>query len=449
MNRLLSPKMVWSSMTAVSIALLSGCSNLQPATAPANASEFTNVGAAAPLALPDAARLRISATEALSGQGMYYFDDDKAARLYIAQDKSSKDRFLVKESFDQGVPHGLPWGTGAQALVYDGVAVKPENILSATPNRDGSLSITYGDHPSMKINMKLEAFDVSGMFVRDFLRTRGNQPTLSASFVSPERKFLAGSVAYAMTLWVDQDEVLVPNLKGFTGANSIEDFSKRFAGNTPYCLRFLPGNIVQPMGMGFKEPIKGKITKVKGKSVEEEQSGRVSLYAAKKNTVFCSRERNDELTLADWQLKRVNGTRVLEFKFPGNVPAASFGMTEKNRNHLSTGVAEVLVQEGKKKVTRAVPVYVWHKGAPVRDSQYRFNETAAKVVEVALAEAAPLRQKWELANENDVLRRAKAIDAANAPKVVPTKTLPAKNSKARAAVQKKVNKSTNTKAKKK
>ena len=85
----------------------------------------------------------------------------------------------------------------------------------------------------------------------------------------------------------------------------------------------------------------------------------------------------------------------------------------------------------------------------MRDSQYRFNETAAKVVEVALAEAAPLRQKWELANENDVLRRAKAIDAANAPKVVPTKTLPAKNSKARAAVQKKVNKSTNTKAKKK
>ena len=297
MNRLLSPKMVWSSMTAVSIALLSGCSNLQSATAPANASEFTNVGAAAPLALPDAARLRISATEALSGQGMYYFDDDKAARLYIAQDKSSKDRFLVKESFDQGVPHGLPWGTGAQALVYDGVAVKPENILSATPNRDGSLSITYGDHPNMKINMKLEAFDVSGMFVRDFLRTRGNQPTLSASFVSPERKFLAGSVAYAMTLWVDQDEVLVPNLKGFTGANSIEDFSKRFAGNTPYCLRFLPGNIVQPMGMGFKEPIKGKITKVKGKSVEEEQSGRVSLYAAKKNTVFCSRERNYELTV--------------------------------------------------------------------------------------------------------------------------------------------------------
>ncbi len=117
MNRLLSPKMVWSSMTAVSIALLSGCSNLQSATAPANASEFTNVGAAAPLALPDAARLRISATEALSGQGMYYFDDDKAARLYIAQDKSSKDRFLVKESFDQGKVRHQPFlGHGCSGL---------------------------------------------------------------------------------------------------------------------------------------------------------------------------------------------------------------------------------------------------------------------------------------------------------------------------------------------
>lgn len=447
MNRLLAQKFVLGSLTVASLALLSGCALTQSGAQPANASEFTNVGASAPLALPDASRLNISALQALSGQGMYYFDDNKAARLYIVQDKASKDQYLVKESFAQGTPHGLPWGNGAEALAYDGVAVRPENILSAQAARDGHLVVSYGDHPNMKINMKLEAFDVSGMLVRDFLRTRSNQPTLSASFVSSDRKFPKGSVAYAMTLWVDQDEVLIPNLKGFTGADTIEDFSKRFSNATPYCLRFLPGNVVQPMGMSFKEPIVAKTSKVKGKTVEEDQEGRLALYAAKKNTVFCGRERDEEVAQAKWQLSRVNGTRVIEFEFPGNVPAASFGMTEENRHHLSTGIAEVVSSEGATRQTRAVPVYVWHKGAPVRDSQYRFNETAAQAVEAALAEAAPLRAKWEAANENDVMRRAKAIDAANAPKPVVAKTLPAKNKKSRAAVQKKVNKAAKKKAK--
>ncbi len=438
MYRQLTQKFSLGTLTLTSIALLSGCSALQSGSRPASASEFSNVGASAPLALPAAARLDISALQALSGEGMVFFDDNKASRLYIVQDKASKDQYLVKENFSTGAVHGLPWGNGAEALLYDGVAVKPENILYAQSARDGHLVVSYGDHPNMSINMKIEAFDVSGLLVREFLRTRGNQPTLSASFVSADRKFPKGSVAYAMTLWVDKDEVLVPNLKGFTGTDTIADFSRRFSSNTPYCLRFLQGNVVQPMGMAFKEPISVKTEKVKGKTVEADQSGRVSLYAAKKNTVFCGRERDEELAQANWTLSSINGTRVMEFDFPGNVPAASFGMTEENRHHLGTGIAEMIVSENGAKQTRAVPVYVWHKGAPVRDSQYRFNSIAAKAVQDAIAEAAPLRAKWEAANENDVLRRARAIDAANAPKAVVAKTLPAKSKKSRATVKQKI-----------
>ncbi len=437
MYRQLTRKALLGTMAVASLTLVAGCST-NGFGGFANASGFTNVGASAPLALPSAARIDMPAIQALSGQGIFYFDDNKAARLYVVEDKASRDQYLVKESFADGVPHGLPWGNGAEALLYEGVAVKPENILYAQTARDGHLVVSYGDHADMKINVKIEAYNVEGLMVRDFLRTRGNQPTLSASFINPQLKFPKGSIAYAMTLWVDKDEVLVPNLKGFTGTDSIADFSRRFSANTPYCLRFLPGNVVQPMAMAFKDPITPKVSKVKGKTVEEDQDGRVQLYAAKKNTVFCGRERNEELADAKWTLGSINGTRVLEFDFPGNVPAASFGMTETNRRHLGTGVAEMKVSEGRQQSTRVVPVYVWHKGAPVRDSQFRFNDVAAKTLEAALNEAQPLRAKWEAANENDVIRRARAIDAANAPKVV--KTLPSKAKKSRSAVKKAVKK---------
>lgn len=435
MNRLFAQKALLGSLAACGLFLLSGCA--QFTGGPASAADFSNVGASAPLALPAASRLDISAVQALTGSGMYFFDDDKPAHMFLVQDKASKDHYLVKESFGAGVVHGLSWGTGAEALLYSGQAVKPEKLLYADVARNGNLQITYGDHPDMKINMKVEAFDVSGLAVREFLRTRGNQPSMSARFMSGNEKFPKGSIAYATTLWVDKDEVLVPNLQAFTGSDTIAEFSQRFSSATPYCLRFLSGNVVQPMGMIFDQAIKPNVKTVKGKRVEEDQDGKVKLYAAKKDTVFCAKDRPEVLAEAKWNLTTINGTRVLAFDFPGNIPAASFGMTEENRSHLLTGIAEMEVGSQ----TRAVPVYVWQKGAPVRNGQYRFNDVAAKAIEAALAEVAPARAKWEAANENDVLRRAKAIDAANAPKAVPVKTLKQPKKASRKAVQKKVTKS--------
>ena len=420
-----SPKWFWGSFATVCLGLLSGCATTGQgaASAPTGAHSFFNVGASAPLALPsdDAPRLKTTAIEALTKDGVYFFNEDKGTHLYLVNDQGNRDHYLVKETFDQGTPHGLSWGTGAEALLYAGEAVRPENMLYAEEARDGHLVVTYGDHADMKLNMKLEAFDVSGMLIRDFLRTRGNQPTTIARFMPDSATFPAGSVAYAMTLWTDKDEVLVPNLKVFTGSNTIEEFSTRFSRSTPYCLRFLPGNVVQPIGMLFSGPIKAQ--------KNQAQNGQVGLYSVKKNTVFCSKDLEQPVANAHWQLRQINGTRVLSFDFPGNVPGASFGMTEENRKHLLTGIAELVVKQNRKLSTQVVPVYVWQKDSPVRDSQYRFNKVAANAIEAALTQAKPLVAKWEAANESDVMRRARAIDAKNAPKAVVAKKLPSKRAR--------------------
>ena len=111
---------------------------------------------------------------------------------------------------------------------------------------NGSIVIEFDGREKLELRVTLEAYDVSGQEIRDFLRTRGNMPTKAALFMGEER-FPAGSVAYAATLWIIQDELLALSHTAFTGSNNIEDFSERFTKETPYCLNVLPGDGVTPV----------------------------------------------------------------------------------------------------------------------------------------------------------------------------------------------------------
>ena len=57
---------------------------------------------------------------------------------------------------------------------------------------------------------------------------------------------------------------------------------------------------------------------------------------------------------------------------------------------------------------------VWLKNERIRDSQYRFNKTAATAVKAAIEASRPRRKAWEAANESDVTRRARALQAKKA-----------------------------------
>ena len=263
------------------------------------------------------------------------------------------------------------------------------------------------------------SYDVSGQEIRDFLRTRGNMPTKAALFMGEER-FPAGSVAYAATLWIIQDELLALSHTAFTGSNNIEDFSERFTKETPYCLNVLPGDGVTPVGLRFEKTIKKKTGKekiktrrgTKTRTVELPQNGLVNVYHTKSGTIFCQRSKPDPVVKARWDLRYLNGTRTLTVDFPTLIDSLSIGLMTANRGKLMPAFAEELTPTSRK--TRVIPTAVWLKNERIRDSQYRFNKTAATAVKAAIEASRPRRKAWEAANESDVTRRARALQAKKA-----------------------------------
>ena len=83
-----------------------------------------------------------------------------------------------------------------------------------------------------------------------------------------------------------------------------------------------------------------------------------------------------------------------------------------NRGKLMPAFAEELTPTSRK--TRVIPTAVWLKNERIRDSQYRFNKTAATAVKAAIEASRPRRKAWEAANESDVTRRARALQAKKA-----------------------------------
>ncbi len=416
---LITRRALIGSASAAAALWLSGCAatatpreNIRPAT-------FTNLGARANPASPLVAkRIPMPVVDAFKGDGIFFFDDDEGAQFRITDLIRENDRYQVEEDYAFGKPHGFSWGSGAVGIMRNGRRVPPENPVALRPEGD-HVVIEFDGQEKLELRVTLEAYDVSGLEIRDFLRTRANMPTKAALFMGEER-FPAGSIAYAATLWITQDELLALSHTAFTGSNTLEDFSERFTKETPYCLNVLPGDGVTPVGLRFEKPIRKKtgVEKVKTRRgtktrrVELAQNGLVNVYHTKAGTIFCQRNKPDPVAKARWDLRYINGTRTLTVDFPDLIDSLSIGLMTANRGKLMPAFAEERTPTGRK--TRVIPTAVWLKNERIRDSQYRFNKTAAAAVKAAIDASRPRRRAWEAANESEVTRRARALQAKKA-----------------------------------
>lgn len=400
---------------------LTGCATV-PAVDPAEPATFTNLGPRAAPASPHAKRLYMPVVDAFKGEGLFFFDDDSAAQFLIKDAIRENGRYPVQENFAWGKPHGFSWGTGAVGVLRRSRRVAPESPQHLRLERDGHVVVEFAGDSALELHVTLEAYDVAGMEIRDFLRTRANMPTPAALFMGKE-VFPEGAVAYAVTLWVPRDELLAASATAFTGSDTLEAFSTRFTKETPFCLRTLPGKNVMPIGLRFPAPIRAKIKRDRrGRKTELAQKGRVFVYETKKGTIFCQKTDPKPLAEAAWTLDTINGTRTLALDFPAGIDALSFGMSQANRAKLLTAFAEELTEGERRTERRVIPAYLWKKNAPVRDAQYRFNNVAAEAIKAAIKTAKPKRDAWERENESDVTRRARAIQARNAKKASPKRT---------------------------
>lgn len=370
-----------------------------------------NTAPVEPAAPAAPAPVTVTTLEALQGDGLFFFDDNTQSRLQISDRADRHGTYRVTETFTPGKHHGFSWGTGAAALLNRGRAVKPEHPDRLKRISNDHVVLTFKDHKDLRLHIRLEPTNVAGEPIRDYLKTRAGRPSTASHFIRETEVFPDGAVAFRPVLWIERDELIIPSTTAFTGSKRLEDFSLRFTRATPYCLRFLPGKRVEPIGLNFREPIVKKTERTRsGRHVEKAQSGTVDLYRTKKGTLFCQKISPERYASADWHLRYINGTRALTFDFPDRVPAPDFGLSPVNRNKMRIAIAEQNVGGDKK----AVPAYVWLKNAPVRDAQYRFNAVAARAVQNAIRSGAVQRAAWDKANQSEVLERARAIAARNA-----------------------------------
>ncbi len=413
MSVLLTRRTLLGSMSAAAALWLTGCATNQPVEEPAKPATFTHLGPRAAPATPTLAkRIPMPVVDAFKGDGVFFFADDEGAQFRITDLIRENNAYPVVEDYRFGKPHGFTWGSGAVGVMRDGQRLPPEKPILLRPEGD-HVVIVFDGSKHMELHVTLEAYDVSNHEIRDYLRTRGNMPTNAALFMGEER-FPEGSIAYATTLWVKQNELLATSATAFTGSDTIEAFSQRFTKETPYCLNVLPGNGVQPIGLRFTKAIQKKTVRKNRRShpVEAEQTGHVKVYQTKPGTIFCQRKTPDAIGEAQWHLHYVNGTRTLTFTFSDQIDPLSIGLMTANQTNLLPAFAEE--KTDKRNGRRVIPAILWLKDRPIRDSQYRFNKTAAKAIADAIKASRPKREAWEQANESEVTRRARALQARKA-----------------------------------
>lgn len=373
-----------------SLLALTGCASTQPSAA-VPAAEAPAKKKTEPVRKP------MPVIDAFRGKGVYYFDDNARTQLFIRDDIAVNGRWDVQENFPLGSRHGFTWGSGAVAILRDGAPLDAQRpmFLTLDPKRNVLVHFEGGGAKPLTLRVRLEAFDISDLPIGPYLKTRQGTPTAAGYFIGNSYVFPKGSVGYRAVLSIDRDEVLVPTKTAFTGADSIENFSKRFTKEIPYCLRYIPDRTSEPAGFRFAGPIVKKTKRVKRRVEELPQSGEAQVFPVKKGTIFCAAEGKTQLGAARWQLRWVNGTRVLEFTFPDEIPSGSYGILPEHKRALHLAFAEEKMKEGRRTSVKVRPAAVWLANEEIRDAQWRFNETAADAITDAIERTKADRSAWE------------------------------------------------------
>lgn len=387
--------------------LLSGCSGLpvSSAASDATASSVTRTADGKLILQP----ISVSAMSAFEGDGIYYFDNADRSEMRLGKAQKNGARPIV-EKFPAGAHHGFTWGSGAVAVLRSGQALDAHGNATLTRVSDDTVRLTFvgGGKTPLNLKVKLVAYNLEGHPIGGKLVTRHNTPTSAGYIIGGRHVFPKGAIGYRTIVSTDRDEVLVPTRAAFTGSNSIEAFSGRFTKSIPYCLRYIPGPEAEPVGLRFTQAIEKK-TRKNGRRIEEVgQSGEVTLLPVKRNTLFCAAEGSSQLSTATWRLRYVNGTRLIDFSFPDEVNAPSFGILPEHRKALFPAFAEEKMTskatKGKKAVTttQVRPSIVWVGNTEIEDAQWRFNRVAADAISEALDATKEKREAWE--KENGVTR---------------------------------------------
>lgn len=312
----------------------------------------------------DARPLSVIAVDALKGEGLYYFQGARMVNLRIAG-SAQGDRHPLKETTTEGGVGAFNTNIDVANFVRDGERRPIGEPSFAIAEADGGMQLVYQGSSPLHLKVAMRGYDVSGLPIRNFLRTASNYTKPEAARVG-EAKFPVGSVAYLSTVRFQDDVLMLPRKESFTGASNTRQMVANFSRETPFCLSYEDRNGARPYAVMFRDPSAAK-------------AGRVQLYAAKPGTMFCARATEDVLAEGTWEEMTVGGTKAVVLSFGANVDPLDTGVVDVERE-----AARIAFIEPRKGAPGVRPGKLYRAGAKIADYQYRFNATAAAAVRTAL-----------------------------------------------------------------
>ncbi len=311
----------------------------------------------------NAVPVNVSAFEALKGDGIYYFSGARVVNLKVT-DKPQGDRFPVIETANDANVESFNGNIDVRHFVRDGERRPIGKPTFAIPQSDGSVQLVYQSTSPLHLKVTMQGYDVTGLPIRDFLRTPDNYTNPEAARVGAA-KFPAGSVAYLVSVRFQDDVLMLPRRESFTGASNTRQLVANFSKDTPYCLSYEDRKGAHPYALMFRDPGASR--------------GRVQLYSAKAGTMFCARGNEQALADGTWEEIRVGGTKAVVLSFSANVNPLDTGVSEVERE-----AAVIAFIEPTKGAPGVRPGKMYRAGARILDFQYRFNPTAAAAVRTSL-----------------------------------------------------------------
>lgn len=311
----------------------------------------------------DATPMKVVALEALKGEGIFHFSGTRMVNLRISGSPQG-DRHPLKETTSEAGVGAFNGNIDVAHFVRDGERRPIGEPSFAVPEADGSVQLVYQASSPLHLKVAMRGYDVSGLPIRNFLRTASNYTKPEAARAG-EAKFPAGSVAYLSTVRFQDDVLMLPRKESFTGASSTRQMVANFSREIPYCLSYEDRNGARPYAMMFRDAAAAR--------------GRVQLYSAKSGTNFCARASDEVLAEGSWEEATVGGTKAVVLSFGANVDPADTGVFDVERE-----AARIAFIEPRKGAPGVRPGKLYRAGARIVDYQYRFNVTAAEAIRAAL-----------------------------------------------------------------
>ena len=294
-------------------------------------------------------------------EGVDYYTDHGQSHFLATHCKSNSCRLSNAVTLEQG--RGFTGSFGRSFRVVNGRLVPMQEPYRIKAIAKDQLRLDYPKNHAHML-LKFQALDVSGQKIVNYLKNYNHEESALASRINPWAKFPPGSIAFAPTMRLDQDGLIVPNAEVMTAQKSLDKFVATYSGKIPSCLRYEKRAGAQPYAIRFKR--------------HNAQRGQIIIYKADRTNIMCEAV-GEPIATGTYQRRRIKGTNVMTFDFPDCIDSRDIGIKTGHSN--ATEFALIEVTHPKREV---LPGRIIYAQRDFQDYQYRFNATASQAINKAL-----------------------------------------------------------------